>query len=142
MALVIPDESYITVAEADAIIAKSLWRDKWAALSPEDKEAYLRIAFNHIQLSGAKIPDPVPNCIKEGQAETAIWDVHNNITAGAASNAGTIKAAKVGPIDVEYVEGTSSTTNVSIFPMMMKACLSELGANFGGCIRQGKVGRA
>lgn len=137
MALIIyPDpnaDSFVTVAQADAYIsALTLDSAQWDALSIEDRERYLRIAYRNIidNTDPTTYPDPLPSCVGESQSLMASNDMVNGLSSGAnQSTTGSIKRNKVGSIEQEFYD-TNKVSSVNIVPPTAQSCLSDLGYSF------------
>lgn len=112
MALVVNTDTYTSVADADMYFSNRLYSTAWAALSPSNKEASLRIAAKHLDLmymwlgeptsssqpmawprnglytrNGAEILNTtVPEDIKNAQCELAYqWAQSDQLTPPASS---------------------------------------------------------
>jgi len=137
MALVIhPDpnaDSFITVPDATIVIDNlTLDGNEWSALSPQEQEQYLRIAYRVILAGLPTIPTQYPACIGEAQALMAIHDLRHNISGTVSAAAvGAIKKQQVGQLVQEYYEptvgGSSLVTKINRIPYFAEGCLKQIG---------------
>jgi len=141
MALIIyPDpnaDSFVTVAQADLYISMLTMNSvEWKALTPENQEILLRIAYRDIidHTDPTTYPVPLPICVSEAQALMASHDNVNSISSGIATTSvtGAVKSQKVGSIAVSYYDSktTSAARSVRRVPSSAYKCLLDLGYIF------------
>lgn len=142
MSLVIyPDpaaDSFVTLAQADLYISLlTLNHDEWTALTPDDQERLLRIAYRDIidHTDPKTYPNPLPICVSESQALMAVHDTVNNISGAAVQTAstGAVKKQQVGSIVQEFYDvntGAKTSGRVYRVPDMAKKCLEGIGYVF------------
>ena len=144
-------DSFITVPQANLYISLLTMNSvEWVALSIQDKEILLRIAYNDIidHTDPTTYPVPLPICVGEAQALMASHDNVNSISSGIASTSvtGAIKSQKVGSIAVSYYDSKTTSTARSIrrVPNSAYKCLLDLGYVFASSsdkFKQQRVGR-
>ena len=140
MLILYPDplaDSFASVAQADLYIsALTMNSASWLAVTPEDKERLLRIAYRDIidHTDPTTYPNPLPICVSEAQALMASHDNVNSISSGIASTTvqGAIKKQKVGSIERQFYDTktTSSKRSLSRVPTSAQACLAGIGYVF------------
>ncbi len=130
-------DSFVTVPQADLYISMLTMNSlEWMALSIQDREILLRIAYRDIidHTDPTTYPNPLPICVSEAQALMASHDNVNSISSGVAATSvtGAIKQNKVGSISVSYYDtkDTISIKSVVRVPESVKSCLSDLGYVF------------
>ena len=153
MLILYPDinaDSFVTVAEADIIISElTLQSTAWLALTEDDREIYLRIAYRNI-LSGVDqtinpIPDPVTDCYGEAQSLMASHDVTYGISASTTVSNSQVKKQKIASLEIEYFEVDGVVKATSVVPDLAKPCLEEIGWVFDtdlGRLSQMTLGRS
>lgn len=124
--------SFVTLAEADAIIESDVNYPTWAAETDDEvKKRYLITAFrNIVALNGLTLPATAEDCLKESQSLMAVHDIVNGIST-ASGTPGQIESAKVGPVEVKYTDG-SPASDIGVFPAVVYKCLESYGAYFTG----------
>lgn len=115
--------SFVSNTDALILAEQFLGSETFTALSTDDQNRYLIIAYNNIiNLTGITLPSAPTLCLQEAQVELAINDIVNGISTTTSAE---IASAKVGPISVQYVENTSTSDE---FPSRAKACLESYNA--------------
>jgi len=107
-----------TYFEWGGLLASQSQALRWPRVSALDRDGRL--------LSGSTIPTDLANAT----AEFARGLLASDRTAEPSSEGGEIKELKVGPIDITYVEGTSTTAPV--VPATVVAMLRHLGTYRSG----------
>ena len=141
MALIIyPDpaaDSFVTLPQAELYISMLTMNSAdWVALTPEDQERLLRIAYRDIRdhTDPKTYPKPLPICVSEAQALMAVHDTVNSISSGIASTTvqGAIKKQKVGSVEQQFYDtkSTSAKRTLSRVPSGARKCLELLGYTF------------
>lgn len=127
-------DSFVSVADATLYIDDlTLFSSQWAALSVNDQEVYLRIAFRRIlagiDLDTNPLPNPAPDCAGEAQALMAVQDVVYGISSNTSTDlTGAIKSQKVASLQIEYYDAKSASTKIiPIIPPLARPCLEALG---------------
>lgn len=128
MALVVGDHSYITLVEAEAYLAEEINTTAWNALTDTEKENYLIVAYQYMQMLDMTLPDPVPDCVKQSQAIMANTDVNGGISMQTGTSEGQIKSVTADVVNVTYQDYTAKTA--SRYDARVKTCLSAYGAMF------------
>ncbi len=115
--------TFIGLAEADAILEYNVDYLNWDELDSEDKTRYLVKAFNEIiTLEGLTVPQPTPLCLREAQADTAM----RYITNGLTNDYHHIKSEKLGPMTTVYNDTTMQ--DPTKFSERSMTCFLSLGA--------------
>lgn len=141
-------DSFVSVVDADDYISKlTLDFAQWDALSTEDKERYLRIAYRDIidHTTPDDYPDPLPDCVGESQSLMAVHDLVNELSGGATSTqSNLIKRNKVGSIEQEFYSGYKMSKGVGRVPDSAYNCLENIGYNILKLLgfSQSKLGRS
>ncbi len=126
-------DTFITTVDATVVIQKyTLQSAAWIALSVDDQESYLRIAFRNIVDNTPDFPDgvdPVDDCVGDAQALIASQDVTYGISASTTvGDVGAVKKQKVASVEVEYYDpGTGVTETAPTIPEMAWSCLESIG---------------
>ena len=119
-------DSFIGLVDAEQVITDyTLYGDQWSALTDEDQERYLRIAYRLI-VDNAAIPDPIPDCLPQAQALIAANDMFYGISSSQITTTGSTKKEKVGQLEVEYFE-PNQPIRKPIIPTLAKGCLESIG---------------
>ena len=134
---------YATLPEIEVFIAKELGTTKWDALTIKEKEAYVAIASDYMDMLGLTFPTVMPECVKKSIALMALVDLNAGLSLAAQqATAGAIESAKIGPVEVKYKSDAKVTVKLpSRYPARVRQCLSLYGAIFSCGIRQEKIGR-
>ena len=140
-------DSFVTVAQA-TLYAEMLTMNSvaWKALSIEDQERLLRIAYKDIvdHTDPTTYPTPLPACVGEAQSLMAVHDMVNSISSGAADTGIQVKKNKAGPIEQEFFESKTAKRSLSRVPEQAKKCLEDFGYVFvvnSSKFTQKRVGR-
>ena len=130
-------DSFVTVAQASLYISLLTMNSaQWTALSVDEQEILLRIAYRDIidHTDPLTYPNPLPICVSEAQALMASHDNVNSISSGVAATTttGAVKSQKVGSIAVSYYDSksTSAARSVRRVPTSAQTCLADLGYVF------------
>jgi hypothetical protein len=147
MALIIcPDpscDSFVDLVDAENYISMyTLHSDVWEALSDEDQERYLRIAYRVI-VDNAIIPDPIPTCLAQAQSLIAVNDLVYGISSEQLSTTGATRKEKVGSLEVEYFSPRFEKT-IPLIPPLARDCLESIGWYINNLLglKQLKLGRS
>ncbi len=129
--------SYVELAEADALHALRFHHEDWSVLDPEDRKLALVDFFSRMQAFPWKgevavfgqpnafprkwLPkanreceefdaDEIPQFVKDGQCEGARWVALSNLDDVAGATAGAERSVKIGEMASTYDSATQSTT--------------------------------
>ncbi len=124
--------SFVTLPEANTLADQFMTEDAWNALSDDDKMRRLTQAFFFIEGTIETMPAGPEECLNTTQVEMALFYNDTNYGGGGSSSGGEIKKAQVGPISVEYTEGTQFTAedNPLGIPERSYNCLDSYGIEF------------
>lgn len=111
MSLALGEDSFVTLAEADAYFADRLEADTWAAYKDQKKEASLRGAFDRITAScicdfaEPYTPEDAPPIIKKAQLE---WATGLSKAEEVDELSETdLSALKAGPVELKFIKTDS-----------------------------------
>ena len=111
MSLTLGEDSFVTLAEADAYFADRLEADTWEAYDEQTKEASLRGAYDRITASclcdfaDPYTPENAPPIIKKAQLEWAIGlSKAEEVDELSETD---LSALKAGPVELKFVKTDS-----------------------------------
>ena len=145
--IVYPDDgydSYVSLDDANTIISeKSIFNSQWLELTDTEKEVYLRISKDYIDLVIDKTLFTTINtsCLKQVNSMMAIQDVSNKISSEINRNNGLVTKEKVGNIEVTYKQNDKFREILTRYPKLIRPCLVNLGATFNSN-KQVKLGKS
>lgn len=147
----VPQDSYVTVAEADAYNAIRPSKSTWAALSEPEKEQRLVAASDYLDsqyIFNGKKTDPnqprefprngateIPTAIKKAVFELALQD---SLTSNVGAE---VKREKVDVLEVEYFQSDNGSLRFSYIDGLLRPFLFQskrmgailVGNVFNGC---------
>ncbi len=117
--------TFVDLVSADLLAEQMFGYDEWMLLSDDDKGRYLITAYYTIvQLDGIFLPASPEECLNSAQVAIAINDVKNGIS-NQTSQAQVIQKAKVGPIEVQYQDGSDTASAYEVIPTQAMFCLQN-----------------
>ena len=143
----IPQDSYVTVAEADAYHNARPSQSVWAAFSQQEKEQRLVIASDYVDSAytykGKKTDENQPREFpRNGMTDTPIQvkravfelGLQSDLTANEAAS---IKREKVDVLEVEYFESQNTARFSYIESLLKPFILVQSSARFGAILING-----
>jgi len=128
-------DTFIGLDDANTLITSRYpLASKWAVLTDEEKEVYLRLHCNTIlnTIDQSLLP-ATSECLAESNAIMAFNDVINEISITLDRNNGLVTKEKVGDVEINYKQYRSNLNKPSIYNLEIKNCLSKYGAKFSSC---------
>jgi hypothetical protein len=127
-------DSFVSIVDADKFISNySTHSSLWLALTDSEKEIYLRIAKDDIELKvdTSLYSDTTVMCLPKSQSLMSIHNLAYSIDSEINKNLGRVTREKIDTIEIEYSHiDNKSYINTSKYPRGVKPCLRVLGAIF------------